>query len=112
MILVPFASRSSRPASAPCEELERRGYDVRRVGGYAAIDQGRNQMATDALLDGYEETMWIDADVDFHPDAVDRLRVAQPADRLRHLSAEGQAGHRQPHHARHAARWSSAKTAG
>ena len=44
------------------------------MGGYAAIDQGRNQMATDALLDGYEETMWIDADVDFHPDAVDRLR--------------------------------------
>jgi hypothetical protein len=34
---------------------------VRRVGGYAAIDQGRNQMATDVLLDGYEETMWIAA---------------------------------------------------
>ncbi len=31
-------------------------------------------MATDALLDGYEETLWIDSDVDFHPDSVDRLR--------------------------------------
>ena len=62
------------PCERVLEELERRGYDVRRVGGYAAIDQGRNQMATDALLDGYEETMWIDSDVDFHPDSVDRLR--------------------------------------
>ena len=62
------------PCERALEELERRGYRVRRVGGYAAIDQGRNQMSTDALLDGYEETMWIDADVDFHPDAVDRLR--------------------------------------
>ena len=55
----------------PCEdalrELERRGYEVRRVGGYAAIDQARNQLATDALLDGFEETMWIDADLGFDP---------------------------------------------
>ena len=50
------------------------GYPVRRVGGYAAIDQGRNQMSTDALIDGFEETMWIDSDVDFHPNSVDRLR--------------------------------------
>ena len=73
-ILVPFASTITPPCERALEELERRGYDVRRVGGYAAIDQGRNQMATDALLDGYEETMWIDADVDFPPEAIDRLR--------------------------------------
>jgi hypothetical protein len=34
-------------------------------------------MATDALLDGYEETLWIDSDVDFHPDSIDRLRSHQ-----------------------------------
>ena len=73
-ILIPFGSSIIPPCERALEELERRGYDVRRVGGYAAIDQGRNQMATDALLDGYEETLWIDADVDFHPDSVDRLR--------------------------------------
>jgi hypothetical protein len=77
VILVPFATTITPPCERALEELERRGYDVRRVGGYAAIDQGRNQMATDALLDGYEETLWIDADVDFHPDAVDRLRSHQ-----------------------------------
>jgi hypothetical protein len=74
VILVPFASSITPPCERALEELERRGYPVRRVGGYAAIDQGRNQMATDALLDGYEETMWIDADVDFHPNAIDHLR--------------------------------------
>lgn len=31
-------------------------------------------MATDALADGFQETFWIDADVEFHPDAVDRMR--------------------------------------
>ena len=37
-------------------ELERRGYTVRRVRGYSAIDQGRNQMATNAMADGFDET--------------------------------------------------------
>lgn len=32
-------------------------------------------MATDALRDGFDETLWIDADVEFHPDAVEQLRA-------------------------------------
>jgi hypothetical protein len=56
-------------------DLERRGYIVRRVEGYAAIDQGRSQMATDALRDGFEELLWIDSDIGFDPDEVDRLRA-------------------------------------
>jgi len=74
VILVPFAGQIYPHCERALKELERRGYPVRRVGGYAAIDQGRNQMVTDALLSGFEETMWIDADIDFHPDAIDRLR--------------------------------------
>ena len=74
VVLVPFAGYVTPQCERGLRELERRGYAVRRVGGYANIDLGRNQMATDALVDGYEETMWIDADVEFHPDAVDRLR--------------------------------------
>ena len=31
-------------------------------------------MATDALADGFDELMWIDSDVAFHPDDVDKLR--------------------------------------
>ncbi len=47
---------------------------MRRVAGYAAIDQGRNQLATDALVDGFEEVIWVDSDVAFHPDSIDQLR--------------------------------------
>ena len=32
-------------------------------------------MATDALIDGFDETMWIDSDVEFHPDSVDQIRA-------------------------------------
>jgi hypothetical protein len=74
VVLVPFIGFIHQECEDALKELERRGYSVRRVGGYAAIDQGRNQMATDALLDGFEETLWIDADVGFHPDSVERLR--------------------------------------
>ena len=62
-MLVPFSTFIHQECEDALKELERRGYPVRRVGGYAAIDQGRNQMATDALLDGFEETLWIDSDV-------------------------------------------------
>jgi hypothetical protein len=73
-ILVPFGGPILPECEEGLRELERRGYQVRRVGGYAAIDQGRNQMATDALIDGFEETLWIDADIGFRPDDVETLR--------------------------------------
>ena len=57
--------------------LEQRGYQVRRVRGFSQIDVGRNQMATDALREGFQELMWIDSDVAFHPDDVERLRTHQ-----------------------------------
>jgi hypothetical protein len=75
VVLVPYTGFIYPPCEAALRELERRGYEVRRVGGYAAIDQGRNQLATDALLDGFEETMWIDADMEFDPAAVEQLRA-------------------------------------
>ena len=36
---------------------------------------GRSQMASEALAEGYDEQMWIDADVGFSADDVDRLRA-------------------------------------
>lgn len=74
VVLVPFLGSIHQECDAALKELERRGYPVRRVGGYSAIDQGRNQMATEAILDGFEETLWIDSDIAFHPDDVGRLR--------------------------------------
>lgn len=75
VILVPFTGFIHPECDSALKELERRGYQVRRVGGFAAIDQGRNQMSTDALVHGFDETMWIDSDVGFHPDDVEKLRA-------------------------------------
>ncbi len=74
VVLVPYNDRIVEPCEDSLRQLERRGYPVRRVVGYAAVDQARNQLATDALLHGFEETMWIDSDVAFRPEAVEALR--------------------------------------
>ena len=74
VVLVPVGTHVEPGCEAGLVELEKRGYVVRRVRGYSAIDQGRNQMATDALAQGFLETMWIDSDVAFNPDDVDQLR--------------------------------------
>jgi hypothetical protein len=75
VILTPYHSQIEPACEAGLKELERRGYAVRRVRGYAAVDQARNQMATDALAEGCSETLWIDADIGFHPDDVEKLRA-------------------------------------
>jgi hypothetical protein len=74
VVLVPVGHHIEAACEDALRELERRGYPVRRVRGYAAIDAARNQMASDALLDGFDEMMWIDADIVFRPDDVERLR--------------------------------------
>jgi hypothetical protein len=74
IVLVPVALQIEPACESALAELARRGYTVRRVYGYAAIDQARNDMATTALADRFDETMWIDADISFDPDAVDQLR--------------------------------------
>jgi hypothetical protein len=74
VILVPALAQPTPKCEEGLRELERRGYPIRRVRGFSAIDQGRNQMASDALHDGFAETMWIDTDIGFTADSVDRLR--------------------------------------
>lgn len=73
VVLVPVGDNIHPACESGLAELERRGYAVWRVSGYAAIDQGRNQMSTDALNKGFEVTMWIDSDIGFESDDVDRL---------------------------------------
>ena len=74
VVLVPVASYVEPECARGLAELAERGYEVRRVTGYAAIDQGRGQMATDALADGFEEIMWIDSDIGFTAESVELLR--------------------------------------
>jgi hypothetical protein len=74
VVLVPVGGQIEPACEAALLGLERRGYPVWRVRGYAAIDQARNEIATAALAKGFEETMWIDSDISFDPQAVEQLR--------------------------------------
>jgi len=74
VVLVPVAHSIEPACEEGLRELEKRGYAVRRVRGYSAIDVGRCQLVTDALADGFAETMWIDSDIGFQADDVEKLR--------------------------------------
>jgi hypothetical protein len=73
-VLVPCASSIAPACAAELRALRRRGYTIRRGHG-VPLDLQRSQLATDALVQGFEETMWIDPDTAFDPDDVDRLRA-------------------------------------
>ena len=74
VILVPVVGAIDPGCEDGLRELERRGYAVWRVRGYSALDAARNQMANDALAQGFDELMWIDTDIVFDPDDVEKLR--------------------------------------
>jgi hypothetical protein len=75
VVLVPAHGHIHRDCETGLRALEALGYPVRRVYGYAQIDAARSQMATDALADGFEELLWIDSDIAFVPEDVERLRA-------------------------------------
>ena len=74
VILVPANNGIEPACDHALRQLERMGYPVWRVPGFAAIDTARSQLATDAVARGFEELMWIDSDSEFDPAAVERLR--------------------------------------
>lgn len=73
-VLVPVAGNIFPDCERSLNVLEQRGYTVRRLYGQV-IDFARSKMASEALRDGFDELMWIDSDVGFDPDDVDRLRA-------------------------------------
>lgn len=75
VVLVPLGGPLDPGCDDALRELERRGYPVWKYRGYSAVDAARNQMATDALGKGFEELMWVDADVAFDPNDVAKLRA-------------------------------------
>lgn len=74
VILVPVGNRIEPLCEESLRVLESNGHPVRRVYGYANVDQARNEMVSQALQDGFQETMWIDSDIGFHPQDVEKLR--------------------------------------
>jgi hypothetical protein len=73
-VLVPAIRYIEPECDEALWELERRGYCVQRVRGCSPIDHARSRLATAALDQGFAETIWIDADTQFDPESVDRLR--------------------------------------
>lgn len=74
VVLVPIGGAIDPACDDALRELERRGHPVVRARGYSAVDAARNQLATDALARGFDELMWVDADVVFDPNDVETLR--------------------------------------
>ncbi len=87
VILVPVYDAVELGCDDALRQLERAGYVVWRVPGFAAIDQARCRMASEALRQGFEELMWIDSE---HPDSSpppsSGSAFPQPAARRRALS--------------------------
>lgn len=74
VILVPVASGIEPETEACLRELAARGYEVRTLRGSSQVDLARSTLATLAVRDGFEETLWIDADTVFQPEDVERIR--------------------------------------
>jgi hypothetical protein len=74
VVLVPYLTYVEPRCEDGLRELERRGLEVRRFSATAAVDRTRSELATAALRDGFDELVWIDADIQFAADAVARLR--------------------------------------
>ena len=80
VVLTPVGSHIEPQTEESLRELERRGYPVWRSFGCSAIDFARSRLATQALSQGFAETLWIDSDIVFDPDDVDRMRSATFSD--------------------------------
>ena len=73
-ILVPVLRYCEPHTELTLRQLEAQGYRVERLFGYSQIDRARNRLASEALTKGFEELFWIDGDMAFEPQSVDRLR--------------------------------------
>ncbi len=74
VVLVPYLTHIEPGCEQGLRELEQRGVEVRRYPSTAAVDRTRCDAATAALEAGFDELIWIDSDIRFDPDDVERLR--------------------------------------
>jgi hypothetical protein len=78
-VLVPYLHVIEPQCEQSLKELEMAGVRVVRRVGASAIDVARNEMMSDALHDGFESIMFIDADMGFDPaDAIRLLDRTEP----------------------------------
>jgi len=73
VVLVPHLNGIEWECEQGLRKLEESGVRVVRRRGTSAIDVARNEMASEAVHDGYESIFFIDADIGFEP--LDALRL-------------------------------------
>ncbi len=73
VVLVPHLKGIDPECEDSLRKLEASGVRVVRSGGNSAIDAARNQLASDALHDGFESIFFVDSDIGFDP--IDALRL-------------------------------------
>lgn len=79
VVLVPHLNGIEPECEDGLQDLEKAGVRVVRRRGCSAIDVARNEMASDALHDGFESILFIDADLGFDPrDALRLLARPEP----------------------------------
>ena len=77
VVLVPHLNGIEWECEQSLRKLEEAGVTVVRSRGSSQIDVARNQLASDALHDGFESIFFIDADIGFDPTDAYRL-IARP----------------------------------
>ena len=73
MILVPYYREIDEDCEKGLKECEKRGHSVWRQPACSAIDVARNEMASFCVHTDVESFMFIDSDIGFNPDDVDKL---------------------------------------
>src|SRR5262245_37397735 len=74
LVLVPLFGQIAPRCEDGFLELERLGDRLLQALGIRVVHQGPSQMASDELHRDLAETMWIDPDIGFEANDVDRLR--------------------------------------
>ncbi len=74
VVLVPIAAALEPETDSALRVLSSLGYVVRFLRGSSQVDLARSTMATEAMRDGFKETLWIDSDVVFTAEDVERIR--------------------------------------
>lgn len=74
LVLVPVASVIDPETNDCLSKLIDRGYKIQTLRGCSQVDLARSILASDAMRERWPETMWIDSDVVFDPDDVEKLR--------------------------------------
>ena len=75
VVLVPYLNHVDPLCEAGLDQLQQRGYTIQRIHVRSPWDSPGNFITAKALAEGFEGLVWIDPEIGFVADDVDRLRT-------------------------------------